>query len=75
MEKAANVTLQAPPNLAAWLASVGFDCTLTLTRRAALSEDAPDPDADPGPTDRAIEGQELAGLRGTLAAYHARGEK
>lgn len=75
MEKAATVTLPAPQYLAAWLAAAGFDCAIVLTRRSALGDDAPDPGADPGPTDRAIGGQELAGLRGTLAAYDSRGEK
>ncbi len=75
MKPAANVTLPAPKNLAAWLAAVGFDGVIVLTRRASLGDDAPDPDADPGPTDAPIGGQELAGLRGTLAAYDARGEE
>jgi hypothetical protein len=69
MKKAANVTLPAPKRLAKWMAAIGFDAEVVLTRRETLGSDAPDPDADPGPTDRPVEGRELSSLKASLAAY------
>ena len=69
MKKAANVTLPAPERLAKWMAAIGFDAELVLTRRKTLGDDAPDPGGDPGPTDRAIEGRELSSLKASIAAY------
>jgi hypothetical protein len=69
MEKGATVTLPAPQRLARWMEAIGFDAGVVLTRRKTLGDDAPDPDADPGPTDRPIEGRELSSLKASLAAY------
>lgn len=71
----ASCFLPGPKRLAKWFAANGFDVEIKLTRNGQYSDDAPDPDADPGPVNDPIEEEELAALKGLLAAYDEQDEE
>jgi hypothetical protein len=73
--EAASTRLPAPKRLAKWFAACAFDVEIVFTRNGVLSDDAPDPGADPGCVDDPIDEDEIADLRGLLAAYDLQDEE